>query len=122
MVPEGEWSPPGGVWSQGYGTTPYEQTLVKLLPSRNFVCRRKLKNKECLPPANEVREGYVFTDTPRPRADTPPEPTPPWGADPPWEQTAPETNTPPEDTPLRSACWEIRATSGRYASYWNTYL
>ena len=30
----------------------------------------------------------------------------------PWEQT----------TPLRSACWEIRATSGGYASYWNTYL
>ena len=21
-----------------------------------------------------------------------------------------------------SACWEIRATSGRYASYWNAYL
>ena len=26
------------------------------------------------------------------------------------------------DTPLRSACWEIRPTSGRYASYWNAYL
>ena len=24
--------------------------------------------------------------------------------------------------PARSACWEIRATSGRYASYWNAYL
>ena len=24
--------------------------------------------------------------------------------------------------PQRSACWEIRATSGRYASYWNAYL
>ena len=23
---------------------------------------------------------------------------------------------------LRSACWEIRATSGQYASYWNAYL
>ena len=23
------------------------------------------------------------------------------------------------DPPLRSACWEIRWTSGRYASYWN---
>ena len=28
----------------------------------------------------------------------------PWGADP------------------HSACWEIRATSGQYASYWNAYL
>ena len=25
-------------------------------------------------------------------------------------------------TPLHSACWEIRPTSGRYASYWNAYL
>ena len=44
--------------------------------------------------------------TPPPRADTP------WGAD-----TPPAT-----DTPRSSACWEIRATSGRYASYWNAYL
>ena len=29
---------------------------------------------------------------------------------------------PPEDTPLRSACWEIRSPSGRYASYWNAIL
>ena len=26
------------------------------------------------------------------------------------------------DTPRSSACWEIGATSGRYASYWNAYL
>ena len=26
------------------------------------------------------------------------------------------------DPPLRSACWEIRSTSGRYASYWNAIL
>ena len=25
-------------------------------------------------------------------------------------------------TPLRSACWEIRSTSGLYASYWNAIL
>ena len=24
--------------------------------------------------------------------------------------------------PRSSSCWEIRATSGRYASYWNAYL
>ena len=40
-----------------------------------------------------------------PRADTPHEPTPPW-----------------EQTPPNSACWQIWATSRRYASYWNAYL
>ena len=30
-----------------------------------------------------------------------------------------EADHPP---PPCSACWEIRATSGRYASYWNAYL
>ena len=38
-------------------------------------------------------------------------------ADTPWEQTSPRG-----DTPLCSACWEIWATSGRYASYWNAYM
>ena len=31
----------------------------------------------------------------------------------------PQDNRPP---PRGSASWEIRATSGRYASYWNAYL
>ena len=31
--------------------------------------------------------------------------------------------TPPDQVhPPKSACWEIRATSGRYASYWNAFL
>ena len=35
--------------------------------------------------------------------------------DPPWRNQ--------EDLPSpSSACWEIRSTSGRYASYWNAYL
>ena len=98
-----------------------------------------------LPPANEVCEGYVFTpvchsvhrgcipacngsDTPQedtPKDDTPPgrnqEDTPPRP-----EDTHPGRNQedPPRKTdhPWSSACWEIRATSGRYASYWNAYL
>ena len=34
------------------------------------------------------------------------------------------TRHPPDQTPppRSSTCWEIRATSGRYASYWNAYL
>ena len=36
-----------------------------------------------------------------------------------------QRQTPPRpeaDTPRHSACWEIWATRGRYASYWNAYL
>ena len=50
--------------------------------------------------------------------------TPP-GADTPWsKQLSPGANTPPPRSshPPSSACWEIRPTSGRYASYWNAYL
>ena len=44
------------------------------------------------------------------------------------EKTPPGSRHPTEqtplgaDTPLRSACWEIQATSGWYTSYWNAYL
>ena len=40
----------------------------------------------------------------------------PPGSRPPW------TRHPLEQTPLRSTCWEIRSTSGRYASHWNVIL
>ena len=52
-----------------------------------------------------------------PRAVTPPS-RPPRSRHPP-EQTPPRADTP---APLHSACWEIRSTSGRYASYWNAIL
>ena len=97
-----------------------------------------------LPPANEVCEGYVFTHvchsvhrggsasvhtriphppgTGTPRTRHPPEQAPP----PPGPDTLPGPDTPPPGsrtpTPLHSACWEIRSTSGRYASYWNAIL
>ena len=44
---------------------------------------------------------------------------------PPWDQVHPPGTryTPPRPgTPPSSACWEIRATSGQYASYWNAFL
>ena len=51
-----------------------------------------------------------------PEADTPEEQTPP-------RQTPPGSRHPSwADTPPSSANWEIRATSGRYASCWNAYL
>ena len=101
-----------------------------------------------LPPENEVCEGYVFymclsfcsggggksawVGTPRTRY--PPGPGTPTGTRyPPGPGTPPRTrHTPSEQvpptagtryTPLgSSACWEIRATSGWYASYWNAFL
>ena len=46
------------------------------------------------------------------------------GIHPPDPRPGPETDDPPgaDRPPLYSACWEIRATSGRYASYWNAFL
>ena len=97
-----------------------------------------------LPPANEVCECYVFTPVCQSFCsrgvcssawwDAPPCPHPPArGRHPPGDQR----QTPPRDKgqtpppppkprgrypPGSSVCWEIRATSGRYASYWNAYL
>ena len=34
----------------------------------------------------------------------------------------PGADPPGAGTPPGSACWEIRTTSGRYASYWNAIL
>ena len=65
-------------------------------------------------------------------AGTPPAGTPPLCRYIPWEGipprggsprtgTTPWAGTPPGQVPP-GACWEIRATSGRYASYWNAFL
>ena len=68
--------------------------------------------------------GTPWEQTP-PGADIPPEQTPP-RADTPPEQTSPRADTPLEQTPQPEQtppAWrEIRAISGRYASYWNAYL
>ena len=113
----------------------------EMLLSLLSICHSSFFQK-LLPPANEVCEGYVFTPVcqslfsggvsaqcmlgypPGPEADTPQtrgrHPSPP-RADTPWEQNL-SKQPPPNRPPLRSACWEIRATSGRYASYLNAYL
>ena len=101
-----------------------------------------------LPPANEVCEGYVFTDVclsmggcgshppgRHPLGRYPPWQTPP-GRHTPTRQThtpeqtntpgqtrtpgqTPPRQTPPRQTPPRQT---PRSTSGRYASYWNAFL
>ena len=71
-----------------------------------------VKNNRCfLPPATKLRQGNVFT--------------PVWhsvhkGV---WQTPLARPPPPREQTSLGcSACWEIRATIGRYTSYWNAYL
>ena len=75
--------------------------------------------------------GSTWAGTPRTRYTPPPSRyTTPRPGKPPWAGTpaaGPGTPsgryTPRAGTPSRSsACWEIRATSGRYASYWNVFL
>ena len=46
----------------------------------------------------------------------------PPGAEPPSPGTRDRHPPYPGTDPQHSACWEIRATSGRYASYWNVIL
>ena len=92
-------------------------------------------------PQTKLREGYVFTgicDSVHRGGSTwagaPPAGTPPGRYTPLGRYTFPQSGTPPRaGTPRRqvppagtppgsSTCWEIRATSGRYASYWNAFL
>ena len=88
-----------------------------------------------LPTPNEVCEGYVFTPgqvSPRPgtpRSDQVHPPmtryTPLWaGTLTPWTRYPAGTRYTQRDQvqPPSSTCWEIRATSGWYASYWNAFF
>ena len=89
------------------------------------------RDRRFLPPATKLGQGNVFTGVcdsvnkgclpqcmlgyhPLPPKDqTRPPPT--------RDQAPPWNRHPQEQTPPR-ACWEIRSTSGRYASYWNAIL
>ena len=69
--------------------------------------------------SHSVHGGSTWAGTPpgryTPRAGT----TPPVQVHTPWAGTPPPPGQVP---PPSSACWEIRATSGRYASHWNAFL
>ena len=98
-----------------------------------------------LPPANEVYEGYFLHVSVCPQRGSTWGGTPgqvlPLGRSTPWEGTPPTGQVQPPlgrytsgqvhppgrypragTHPGSSACWKIRATSGRYASYWNGFL
>ena len=83
------------------------------------------------PPRDQVHPQTKYTPL---GPGTPPKPgTPPSGpGTPPGQGTPPRTRYNPPKTRYTpgtrythhgsTACWEIRATSGRYASYWNAFL
>ena len=67
----------------------------------------------------------VHAGIPPPRSRQPPDHAPTQEQTPPPPRTShPQEQSPPgtRHPPRSSACWEIRAASGRYASYWNAFL
>ena len=97
------------------GYTPPEQTPPKQTPPQS-----RHPPEQTLPRADNtlLQSRHPLGADNTPRADTP-------GADTPL-QTPPRVDTPSPgaDTspPPHRACWEIRSTRGRYASYWNAIL
>ena len=74
-----------------------------------------------LPPTNEVCESYVFTPVCQSFYSQVGGGVVCLSAC--WDTHTPQTRHPRGQIPsLGSACWEIRATSRRYSSYWNAYL
>ena len=57
-----------------------------------------------------------------PRVGTPPRQVHSLGRYTPWAGTPLGRYIPWAGTPQSNACWEIRATSGRYAPHWNAFL
>ena len=98
--------------------------LTKVWSDRSLTTWHSLLLELCsLPLANEVWGKVIFftclsvCSWGSTWTGTPLVGTPPWQVQPPW-QVDPPAGTPP----WSSACWEIRSTSGRYASYWNAFL
>ena len=112
------------------------RSFVALLPPANEVWGKVIFSEVCV--KNSVHRGGLshcmlgYTPPPlraeagthpRSRDRYPPE-QPPWSRPPGADTTTPgpEAGTPRAETPRCSACWEIWAKSGRYASYWNAFL
>ena len=96
-------------WSKNWSQIRNDSKVVPPEPSE-FDIHTLMKS--FLPPATKLGQGYVFTrvcDFVHGGGSAPLHA---------WIHT-----TPPGSRPLRySSCWEKRAISGRYASYWNAIL
>ena len=96
--------------------TPLEQTPPEQTPPEQTP-QEQPSPRSRHPPEHTSPEHTHPPGADTPRADIPQSRHPPPGA------TAPPEQTPPESRPPhRRACWEIRSTRGRFASYWNAIL
>ena len=126
--------------------------LYLILPFANEVCEGSVFTRVCLstggggvstwagtPQAGTPPGRYTTQVGTPPWAGTPGQVHPHWAGTPKvgtpsgrytpcpppplWAGTPPRRYTPRQvHTPGSSVCWEIRSTSGRYASYWNAFL
>ena len=103
----------GGVSQHAMGQMPPtpRKKLGRLPPSLQEETRKT-------PPSSRKKPGRLPPSSPPPRKK--PGRLPPSSPPPRKKSGRPSWKTDPP--PPSSACWEIRATSGRYASYWNAYL
>ena len=93
--------------------TPWEQTPPRAdTPQSRHPMEQTPHGSRHLPEQTPPRSRHPWEQTP-PEADTP------LGADSHRSRHPPPEQTPPEETPPCIACWEIRSTHERYASYWN---
>ena len=120
----------------GWGHATFHKASLSFFRSHDVICFPLSLSKYLFPPATKLGQGYVFTgvcDSVH-RGDVCLSAC--WDTHTPWEQTAPPgsrhppgADTPPRQTPPGAdtrpppqACWAIRSTRGRYASYWNAIL
>ena len=133
----------GGVCVSFTWCMPVFMSINALLPPANEVWGKVIFSEACV--KNSVHRGeYLGRSSPGPGTPpgqvplhqvppgryTPPDQVPP-GRYTPLGRYTPRAGTPgtrylppgTRSTPSgSSACWEIRATSGRYSSYWNAFL
>ena len=112
----------------GYTHTPPEQTPREQTPPwsrhpqsrhpRSRPPRSSLPPPEQTPPRAHTPRAHTPHGSRHPQSRHPPEQTPP----PRSRQPPPEQTPPKSRPPHRRACWEIRSTRGRFASYWNAIL
>ena len=104
--------------------------MYVFLPPANEVWGKVIFSVACV--KNSVHRGGTSSGTPQVGTPNPPGQVPPWSHTPwaftplgmytPHRYTPGQVHPPGRYTPRTSTCWEIWATSGRYASYWNAFL
>ena len=104
--PLGPGTPPGTRYTPGPGTLPRPGTpLTRYTPWTRYTPRTRYTPQDQVHPLDQVHPPRTRYTPLKP--DTPPRP-----------------GTPPRDQVHSRcrACWEVRSTRGRYASYWNAIL